>query len=232
MKILLVDDDRDLVDMLRYVFQRDGYTVATAFDGEGALRAFQTEASNLIVLDLMMPKRCGLDVLREIRRVSKTPIIVLTALGDEENTVNALDSGADDYLAKPFRPRELRARVRSLLRRGLEQNEDEERRAPLLIGDIQINARTKEVSVAGKAVKLTPTEFALLGHLMVNYDQVLSSPQIISSVWGFDAEGNDELVRVTISRLRHKIEPDPSSPRYIVTVPGVGYRFCYRRKDS
>jgi DNA-binding response OmpR family regulator len=232
MKILLADDDRDLVDMLRYVFQRDGYTVATAFDGEGALRSFQAEAPDLIVLDLMMPKRSGFDVLREIRQTSKTPIIVLTALGDEENTVNALDGGADDYLAKPFRPRELRARVKSILRRGLNQTENEERTAPLLIGDIQLNAKTQEVSVAGRSVNLTPTEFTLLQHLMVNYDQVLSSSQIIASVWGYDAEQNEELVRVTISRLRHKIEPDPSAPRYIVTVPGVGYRFVYRRSEG
>jgi DNA-binding response OmpR family regulator len=232
MKILLVDDDRDLVDMLRYVFQRDGYTVATAFDGDGALRAFKAEAPNLIILDLLMPKRCGLDVLCEIRKGSKTPIIVLTALGDEENTVNALDSGADDYLAKPFRPRELRARVRSLLRRGPGKNGDEESHAPLLIGDIQINAKTQEVAVAGNSVKLTPTEFALLEHLMVNHDQVLSPSQIISCVWGYDSEKNEELVRVTLSRLRHKIEPDPSSPRYIVTVPGVGYRFIYSHRDS
>jgi DNA-binding response OmpR family regulator len=232
MKILLADDDRDLVDMLRYVFQRDGYSVFTAFDGDATLRAFQAESPDLIVLDLLMPKKSGLEVLTEIRRVSKVPIIVLTSLGDEENTVNALDGGADDYLAKPFRPRELRARVKSQLRRGLNQTEGDEKPKPLLIGDIQINARTQEVSVSGRFVKLTPTEFALLQHLMVNYDQVLGSSDLIANVWGYDAEGNEELVRVTISRLRRKIEPDPSSPRYIVTVPGVGYRFVYRRKEG
>lgn len=140
--------------------------------------------------------------------------------------------GADDYLAKPFRPRELRARVKSLMRRGLGQTEDEERTAPFLVGEIQINAKTQEVLVAGRSVKLTPTEFSLLQHLMVNYDQVLSSTQLISSVWGYDAEVNDELVRVTVSRLRHKIEPDPSSPRYVITVPGVGYRFVYRQREN
>lgn len=231
MKILLADDDRDLVDMLRYVFQRDGYTVTTVLDGEAALRSFQVEAPDLIVLDILMPKRSGLDVLREIRRASKVPIIMLTSLGDEESTVNALDAGADDYLAKPFRPRELRARVKSLLRRGLDQSENE-RSEPLLIGDIQLNARTLEVSVAGRSVNLTPTEFALLQHLMVNYERVSSASQIIESVWGFDSDGSEELVRVTVSRLRHKIEPDPATPRYIVTIPGFGYRFVYRRSEE
>jgi two-component system, OmpR family, KDP operon response regulator KdpE len=180
-----------------------------------------------------MPRRSGLDVLREIRRVSKIPILVLTSLGDEENTVNALEGGADDYLAKPFGPHELRARVKSLLRRALNQSEGEEKPPkPLLIGDVRLNARTQEVSVAGQPVRLTPTEFALFQHLMVNCDQVLSSSDIIANVWGFNAEENDELVRVTISRLRRKIEPDPSSPRYVVTVPGVGYRFVYRRNEG
>lgn len=232
MKILLADDDRDLVDMLRYVFQRDGYSVITAFDGQAALRAFQGQAPDLIVLDLMMPKLSGLEVLQDIRRSSKIPIIVLTSLGDEENTVNALEGGADDYLAKPFRPRELRARVKALLRRAAGQPGEGTPAKPLLVGDIRLNAKTQQVSVSGRAVKLTPTEFALLQHLMVNYDQVRSSSDIVASVWGYDAEQNEELVRVTISRLRHKIEPDPSSPRYIITVPGVGYRFAYRHEDE
>lgn len=232
MKILLADDDRDLVDMLRYVFQRDGYAVATAFDGQAALSAFQGEAPDLIVLDLMMPKRSGLEVLQDIRRTSKIPIIILTSLGDEENTVNALEGGADDYLAKPFRPRELRSRVKALLRRASSQPGEGKAAKPLLIGDIRLNAKTQQVSVSGQAVKLTPTEFALLQHLMVNYDQVLSSSDIVASVWGYDAEQSEELVRVTISRLRHKIEPDPSAPRYIITVPGVGYRFVYRHEEE
>lgn len=233
MKILLADDDRDLVDMLRYVFHRDGYTVATAFDGDGTLRAFQGEAPDLIVLDLLMPRRSGLDVLREIRRVSKIPIIVLTSLGDEENTVNALEGGADDYLAKPFGARELRARVKSLIRRALNQSDGEEKPPkPLLVGDIRLNARTQQVSVAGQQVRLTPKEFALLQYLMVNCDQVLSSSDLIANVWGFDAEESEELVRVTVSRLRRKIEPDPSSPCHVVTVPGVGYMFVYRRDEA
>lgn len=232
MKILLADDDRDLVDMLRYVFQRDGYSVITAFDGQAALRAFQGQAPDLIVLDLMMPKLSGLEVLQDIRRSSKIPIIVLTSLGDEENTVNALEGGADDYLAKPFRPRELRARVKALLRRAAGQPGEGKPAKPLLVGDIRLNAKTQQVSVSGQPVKLTPTEFALLQHLMVNYDQVRSSSDIVASVWGYDAEQNEELVRVTISRLRHKVEPDPSSPRYIITVPGVGYRFAYRHEDE
>lgn len=230
MKILLVDDDRDLVDMLRYVFQRDGFTVATAYDGEPALRSFQAEAPDLIVLDLMMPKRSGFDVLQEIRRVSKVPIIVLTALGDEENTVNALDSGADDYVAKPFRPRELRARVRSLLRRGHAENE--KRFAPLIVGDIHLNVKTRQVSVSGQLVRLSRIEFSLLHYFMINHDLVLTYSDLMANVWNFQYGEDDELVRVTISRLRRKIEPDPACPFHILTIPGVGYRFASSREEN
>jgi two-component system response regulator VicR len=232
-KILLVDDDRDLVDMLRYIFQREGYTIITAYDGEVALRAFKAESPDLIVLDLSMPKRSGFQVLQEIRRMSKVPVIVLTCLGDEDHLVTALEGGADDYLAKPFRPRELKARTSALLRRAQHGKESRDKALkPLLLGDISLNAKTTDVFVAGRVVKLTRTEFALLQYLMVNYDIVLSQSDIIANVWGFDAEGNDDLVRVTISRLRRKIEPDPTSPRYIVTVPGVGYRFIFKHQDD
>ncbi len=232
-KILLVDDDRDLVDMLRYIFQREGYTIITAYDGEVALRAFKAESPDLIVLDLSMPKRSGFQVLQEIRQVSKVPVIVLTCLGDEDHLVAALERGADDYLAKPFRPRELKARTNALLRRAHHGKQSGDKSLkPLLLGDISLNAKTMEVSVAGRVVKLTRTEFALLQYLMVNYDTVLSQSDIIANVWGFDAEGNEDLVRVTISRLRRKIEPEPTSPRYIVTVPGVGYRFIFKHQDD
>ncbi len=232
MKILLVDDDRDLVDMLRYAFQREGYRVITALDGEAGLRTFTAELPDLVVLDLALPRRNGLEVLKEIRRVSKAPIIMLTCMGDEEHIVTAFEMGADDYVAKPFRPRELKARAKAVLRRSQDRAPEEKQRRPLLIGDINLNAKTMEVSVAGRAVQLTRTEFALLQYLMVNCDQVLKPTDIIANVWGFDAEQNEDLVRVTISRLRRKIEPDPSAPTYIINVPSMGYRFLYKRAES
>ncbi len=229
MKILLADDDHDLIDMLRYVFQREGYGVVTAPDGEAALRTFKLECPDLIVLDLSMPKRTGIEILREIRHTSKVPVIILTCMGDEEHLVEALEAGADDYVSKPFRPRELKARTKALLRRSSDHVEHTERsQKPLLIGDISINARTMEVSVAGNPVKLTRTEFALLEYMMLNHDKVLSPSALIANVWGFDAEQNEDTVRVTISRLRRKIEPDPSCPCYIINVPGLGYRFLYK----
>jgi DNA-binding response OmpR family regulator len=229
MKILLADDDRDLVDMLRFILQREGYTIVTAFDGEVALRVFKAESPDLIVLDLSMPRLSGFEVLQEIRRASKVPVIVLTCLGDEDHLVSALERGADDYLAKPFRLRELKARTSALLRRVRDRGADGEKPIkPLLLGDISLNAKTMEVCVAGRAVKLTRTEFALLQYLMLNYDTVQSSSDIIANVWGFSDEANEDLVRVTISRLRRKIEPDSTSPRYVVNVPGFGYRFVFR----
>jgi DNA-binding response OmpR family regulator len=233
MKILLVDDDRDLIDMLRYVFTREGYTVSIACDGNTALRTFTAESPDLVLLDLGMPKRSGFEVLSEIRRTSQVPVIILTSWDSEDHLVQALDNGADDYVTKPFRPRELKARVRVILRRSQNNGETSGKtHDSLLMGDISLNARTMEVSVGGQNVKLTRMEFALLQYLMVNYDKVLSTSDILANVWGFNAEQSEDLVRVTISRLRRKIEPDPSSPCYIVNVPGMGYRFLYKLREE
>ena len=227
MNVLLADDDRDLVDLLRYAFQRDGYAVTTAFDGDSALRAFQTAPPDLLILDLMMPKRNGMEVLQALRGSSNVPVIVLTAMGDEDNMVNALQLGADDYLVKPFRPRELRVRAQALLRRSRNRTEVQTFQ-PLTLGDVTLDPGAHEVTVAGQLVSLTRIEFALLQYLMINRDTVLSIPDIIANVWGYDADGNDEVVKVTISRLRRKVETDPSQPRYILNVPGVGYKFQNR----
>jgi two-component system response regulator VicR len=225
-KILLADDDRDLVDLLRYTFQRDGYAVAMAYDGEMAVRAAQSELPDLVVLDLMMPKRNGMEVLGEIRRRANTPVIMLTALGDEEHVVHALEIGADDYLVKPFRPRELRARTQALLRRSQKTNAAPEKSpAPVVLGDIRIDPGSRAVTVVDRPVQLTRTEFDLLHCLMLNRDRIMSATDIIATVWGYNAEENDEVVKVNISRLRRKIESDPANPRYIVNVHGVGYKF-------
>ena len=225
-KILLADDDRDLVDILRYTFQRDGYSVLLAFDGEMALRMLQSESLDLVVLDLMMPKRNGMEVLREMRLSSNVPVIVLTALGDEDHVVDALQLGADDYLLKPFRPRELRARAAALLRRSRSQPKPRDKSLqPIELGNVMLNPNTRQVTVAGQPVQLSRTEFSLLHYLMVNRNIALALSDIMANVWGYDANDNDEVVKVTVSRLRRKMEADPAQPRYIVNVPGVGYMF-------
>ena len=225
-KVLLIDDDRDLVDLIRYAFQREGHTVATAFDGEAGVRAFQAEKPDLVVLDVTMPRRTGMEALKEIRASSSVPIIMLSALGDEEHVVTALHLGADDYIAKPFRPRELLVRAQTQLRHGAERAPATGKNRKLLtLGAVTLDSAKHAVTVAGAPVQLSRTEFSLLHYLMINANVTVSVASIIANVWGYQADENDEVVKVTISRLRRKIEPNVSEPRWIVNVPGVGYRF-------
>ncbi len=224
MKILIADDDRDLVDWLGYSLRRDGYDVLTAYNGEAALRVFQTEAPDIIVLDLVMPQRSGMDVLQEIRRHSQVPIILLTAVDDEPHVVEGLKSGADDYVVKPFRPLELKARAEAILRRSREAAKGSAKMLhPLTCGEITLDPRTRQVTVSGRPVKLTPIEFQVLEYLMVNQGAVVSLPDILVNVWGYDADQEEDVVRLAISRLRRKIEPDTAHPRYILNMPGHGY---------
>lgn len=226
MKVLIADDDRELVELLGYVLKRDGYRILSAYDGLTALQLVQTESPDLALLDVYMPKRNGLEVLKEIRIRSKMPVLMLTVQSDEDNVVAALEFGADDYVFKPFRPRELRARVHALARRregwsGLTAP----RIQKLELGEITMDPVTHEVCVRGEPVKLTPTEFALLHFLMLNRDSVVRPSSIMADVWGYDADQTDDVVRVFISRLRRKIEKDAGTPRFIVNVPGFGYKF-------
>lgn len=226
MKLLLADDDRELVELLRYAFNRDGHRMITAYDGATALQLFQVERPDLVLLDVNMPKRSGVEVLREIRRRSKVPVLMLTVQADEDSVVNALEYGADDYVTKPFRPRELRARVRALSRRRQDWPESNgHHMEKIAFGDIQLDPVPREVRVRGEQVKLTPTEFSLLHFLMLNHNVVVRPSSIMANVWGYDADETDDVVRVCISRLRRKIELDPSNPRCLVNVSGVGYKF-------
>jgi two-component system response regulator VicR len=226
MKILVADDDRDLVDLIRYSFHREGYSVVTSFDGEMTLRVFQLENPDLVVLDMVMPKRSGLEVLQEIREKTDVPILVLSAQREEDQIVNALYKGADDYMIKPFGQRELRARAKALIRRTLKDtNRRTMQGAPLQMGEITLHPQTREVFGNNKKIHLTRTEFALLMHLMVNHDVVVTFDDLLSNVWGYDGEQNYQVVKVTISRLRRKLADNPSAPRYIVNVPGTGYIF-------
>ncbi len=224
MKVLIADDDRDLIDWLGYAFRREGYTVLGAYDGESAARLFKAESPDIVLLDLKMPKLSGLEVLQEIRTHSQVPVILLTGVGDEDTVVQALKNGADDYVTKPFRPRELRARAEAVLRRTRTQANPEPKGPNLLTcGEITLDRRTREVTVAGNPVKLTPNELGMLEYLMMNQGMVVRIEDILVNVWGYTTDRDEDVVRATVARLRRKIERDPSEPRYVINVPGEGY---------
>ena len=181
-----------------------------------------------MILDTQMPKRGGLDVLRAIRAQSRVPVMMLTVSADEESVVRALELGADDYMTKPFRLAELRARVRALLcRRHNWTGSPVSQKETVVCNDILLDPNRREVTVRREAVRLTPTEFSLLHYLMLNAGMVVHTNAILENVWGYDGDESDEVVRVTVSRLRRKIESDPANPQYIINSPGIGYKFGY-----
>ncbi len=227
MKVLIADQDRELVNQLLYTFTEDGFTVLPAFDSEVAAYLFQKEQPDLVMLDLALPKRGGLDVLMDLRRSGNVPVIILAPTDLEDHALEALQLGADDYVVKPLRPREVRARSRALLRRCKDWAYDlSSTPRHLELGNVELDPRTRQVRVDGHSVRLSRTEFALLEFLMQNHDVVIQPLRLAANVWGYlDGNRNDNVVKVAISRLRHKIEPDPAYPRYIVNVPGVGYMF-------
>ncbi len=225
MKLLVADEDRDLVDLVHYTFMQDGLTILSAADGETAARMVDVEAPDLILLNQRLPKRNGVDLLAELRQRTNVPIIMMTATDDDDHLVNLLQMGADDCLVKPLRTRLLRARVHALLRRTQAWNPSGDDKRPLEIGGIILDPRTRRVTVDDKPVHLSRTEFALLEYLMRNHGSVVRLPQLVANVWGYDGNENENVVKVAISRLRRKVELDPALPRYIVNVPGVGYMF-------
>ncbi len=222
-RILVVDDDPTISDVVTRYLQSDGYDVDVAFDGEEALEHARAFYPDLVVLDLMLPKLDGLEVCRLLRAQGPVPIIMLTAKGDETDRLVGLNLGADDYVAKPFSPRELVARVKAVLRRsgsvtGLEEDS-------LRIDGLYINPKTRQVGVNGVDVDLTAKEFDLLRFLATHPRQVFSREQLLNDVWDYLYAGDTSTVTVHIRRLREKIEADPTRPRYILTVWGVGYKF-------
>jgi DNA-binding response OmpR family regulator len=219
MKILVADDDMELRGLIAYALRQAGYLVVEASDGAAALTVFENEEPGLVILDVNMPRLSGLDVCRRIRETSKVPIMMLTVRSAEEDQVQALDLGADDYLTKPFSPRSLLARVRALLRRA-----GEEKPAPLAAGDFNLDVEHQAVSVGGAgAVRLTRLEFRLLQLLLANAGHTLPAERLISHVWGSRGAGDRQLLKQLVHRLRQKIEADAAEPRYLVTVSGVGY---------
>jgi len=219
-RILVVDDEPQIVDLLQSYLQRDGFAVDQAVEGEGALTAFSRLRPDLVILDLMLPKVDGREVCRRIREVSQTPIIMLTARDEETDKLLGLELGADDYITKPFSPREVVARVRAVLRRGSRETADVVR-----AGDLTIDLLAHEVSLQGRRLDLTPTEFRLLEILAAHPNQVFTRMQLIDRVQGHAFEGYERTVDAHIKNLRGKVEPDPKNPHYILTVYGVGYKF-------
>jgi DNA-binding response OmpR family regulator len=239
-KILVVDDEPVLVETIAYNLEQAGYQVTTAADGSSALEAAHRETPDLIILDIMLPEMDGLEVCRQLRResnTSTTPIMMLTAKGDEIDKVVGLEVGADDYVTKPFGRRELLARVRALLRRSEYAPNSEERFAQtnvtevprqtreLVAGPIRIDLAGRRVHCRGQELELQPKQFELLTYLVRNRGTVLTRDQLLHNVWGYDYVGDTRTVDVHIRWLREKLEEDPANPRLIQTVRGVGYVF-------
>lgn len=222
-RILVVDDESQITRVLRRSLAAHRYEVRAAADGETALDTFHDFHPDLVITDLSMPEMSGIELCREIRKLSQIPIIVLSVKGEEKTKVAALDAGADDYVTKPFGMDELLARVRATFRR---LSSTEEKESPVLTsGDFRIDLGTRQVSVSGKEVHLTPKEFDLLLYLFQNRGRVITHHNLLGAVWGGNFTEQTEYLRVFVGQLRKKIEPQTSQPKYILTVPWVGYRF-------
>ena len=219
--VLVVDDDIKTVELVKLYLERDGYQVLTAYDGIEALRLARESRPDLIVLDLMLPDIDGLEVCRTLRHESDVPIIMLTARTTHQDKLTGLDLGADDYLTKPFSPKELAARVRAVLRRLPGERGPEEIKS----GELSMNFTQHEAWLAGRPLNLTSVEFKLLGVLAKEPGRVFSRASLIEEALGYDFEGFDRTIDVHILNLRRRLEPDRSHPRYIKTVYGVGYKF-------
>ena len=224
-RVLVVDDDVKTVELVKMYLRRDGYDVLTAFEGIEALRLAREARPDLLVLDLMLPGIDGLTICRTLRAESDVPIIMLTAMTTEEDRLKGLDLGADDYVTKPFSPKELAARVRAVLRRLPEEALS---RGPVEVeqGALKVNFLTREVTHNGRHIGLTPVEFKLLGVLVREPNRVFSREQLINRIFGGDFDGFDRTVDVHILNLRRKLEPEPANPRFIKTVYGMGYKFA------
>jgi len=221
-RVLVVDDEPQITRVLRTVLTSQGYQVRTASEGEAAMSSFNEWRPELVITDLYMPHMDGVELCRRIRAVSNVPIIVLSVKGEERTKVEALDSGADDYVTKPFGMDELLARVRAALRRG---SAEEEELASFDAGDFRVDLNGRRVHARGQEVRLTPKEFDLFVYMARHPNRVLTHAALLEAVWGQASQEQPEYLRVFMGQLRKKLEPDPSNPRYLVTEPWVGYRF-------
>ena len=229
--ILVVDDEQRMVRFIRLNLEHDGFQVISAYNGNDALEQVRTQLPDLVLLDVMMPDLDGFEVLRRIREQSSVPVIMLTAKGEEDDRVRGLETGADDYVTKPFSPRELVSRVRAVLRRI--ESEGSSPGDIITVDDhLKLDFNRREVWVDGDLIKLRPTEYRLLYHLVQNTGWVMTHEQLLTKVWGFEYRDEPHYVRLYINYLRKKIEQDPANPKYILTERGVGYRFVDYRRDK
>ncbi|MTD38972.1 response regulator [Erwinia sp. CPCC 100877] len=228
-KVLVVDDEPSIVTLLTFNLEKEGYDVTTAFDGETGFELALSNHYDFIILDVMLPNMDGLEITKSLRREKNdTPILILTARDDQVDKIIGLEIGADDYLTKPFSPREVLARMKAIFRRlkpTEAAEEKEEIKAPLVLGDIVVDEQNYEVTVRGRKIELTPKEFELLVYFMKRKDRVIDRDTLLDRIWNYDFAGQSRIVDVHVSHLRDKIEIDPKRPAYLVTVRGFGYRF-------
>jgi phosphate regulon transcriptional regulator PhoB len=229
--ILVVDDEPSILEVMSLYLSRDGFNVVTAEDGDEALKLARTKNPDLILLDVMLPFRSGLEITETLRGERSVPIILLTARTDEVDRINGLELGADDYIVKPFSPREVVARVRAVLRRSRPTENRADQSSIVEIGEFSIDPGERRVSVNDRSIDLTATEFELLHFMALRPRQVFSRAQLLDNVWGADFVADESTVTVHIRRLREKVEVDASHPQYVQTVWGVGYRFDGRGTD-
>jgi two-component system KDP operon response regulator KdpE len=227
-RILVVDDDEGVQRFVGTILRRNGYSVLRADDGQAAIAQAIEQSPQLVILDLSLPVISGLDVCRQLRTWYHAPILVLSAYGEENLIVRALDLGVDDYLTKPFRPGELLARIRALLRRSVHQQPS---KSSLRAGDLKLDLARRRVVRAGEEITLTRTEFDVLAYLARHLDRVVASEMILQEVWGPHHGQYEQTLRVHIGHIRKKIEQNPANPRYILTEPGVGYRLTVPAKE-
>ncbi len=230
--ILVVDDEERMARFIHLNLEHDGFQVIEAYRGMQAIDLIRERLPDLVLLDVMLPDLDGFEVLKIIREVNTVPVIMLTAKGEEEDRVRGLEYGADDYITKPFSPRELVSRVRAVLRRT-ESTSVASRDLIEVDGRLRIDFGRREVWVNGELVKLRPTEYRLLYHLVQNAGWVMTYDQLLAKVWGYEYRDEPHYVRLYVNYLRQKIEDDPANPKYILTERGVGYRFVdYKRSPS
>lgn len=224
-KILIVDDEQKVLNVIKAYLIKEGFEVLTSTDGEEALNLFKSELIHLIILDLMLPKMSGEEICSKIRATSSVPIIMLTAKTEEENKIEGLAIGADDYITKPFSNRELVSRVKAIIRRTYR---DTNPLAELLIinnGDLEINVEKMIIKKQGKSITLTSNEFKVLIALLTNPGQIFSREQLVTKAFGIDYDGFNRTVDTHIKNIRYKIEDDPKNPKYIISIYGMGYKF-------
>jgi two-component system response regulator VicR len=228
-RVLVVDDEKLIVKGITFSLKQDDYEVDTAYDGEEAVEKAKAGKYDIILLDLMLPRMSGLEVCQQIRGFSNVPIIMLTAKGEDMDKILGLEYGADDYITKPFNILEVKARIKAILRRTADQKESQEDSSVIESGDLRLDKDNRRLSIAGREINLTSKEFELLEFLVSHPGKVYGRAKLLELIWGKDYPGDERTVDVHVRRLREKIEPDPSSPKYVQTKWGVGYYYQEHR---